>query len=73
MALLVTKTRKTQSGLTATAVLLGQIDRKFVDNFASIARDRAKEGAITVHDDEAELRVGLQQFLQRFRMELVVT
>lgn len=38
-------------------MLLGQIDRKFVDNLASVAGQCAKERPITVHHNEAKLGV----------------
>ncbi|KAH4126672.1 hypothetical protein HBH47_045340 [Parastagonospora nodorum] len=57
VALLLSQTGETQGGLTTTAVLLGQIDREFVDNFTRVSRQSAKEGAVSVHDDEAKLLV----------------
>ena len=72
VALLVTKTRETQCGLTTTAVLLGEIDGEFVDDFAGVTSNRAEQSAVTVHNDEAELRVRLEKFLKRLSMELVV-
>ena len=72
VALLVTKTRETQCGLTTTAVLLGEIDGEFVDDFAGVTSNRAEQSAVTVHNDEAELRVRLEKFLKRLSVELVV-
>ncbi len=54
VSLFVTKTRETESRLTTTAVLLGEIDSKFVDDFTRVASESAKKGAVTIHDDETE-------------------
>ena len=72
VALLVTKTRETQGGLTTTSVLLREVDSELVNDFARVSRDGTKECTITVHDDEPELRVRLEEFLKGLRMELVV-
>ncbi len=72
VALLVTKTCETQGGLTTTAVLLRKVDGELVNNLARVAGDGPEECTVTIHDDEAELRVRLEQFLERFRVELVV-
>lgn len=53
-------------------VLLGQVDGELVENVAGVAAEGAKEGAVTIHDDEAKLAVVRQQGLQRLRVELVV-
>ena len=58
--------------LTASTVLLGQVDGKLVEDVASVALQRAEQGAVTVHDDEAELVVVGEQLGERFRVELVV-
>ncbi len=73
VALLVTETSETERGLTTTAVLLGEVDGELVDDLACVACDRAEEGAVTVHDDEAEPGVRLEQLLERFGVEFVVT
>ena len=72
VALLVTETRETQRGLATTAVLLRQVYGELVDDLAGVARDRAEERAVTVHDDEAELGIGLEQLLERLGVEFVV-
>lgn len=73
VSLLVTQTGETQRGLTTTAVLLREIDREFVDDFARVAGEGSEQGTVTVHDDEAETGVRFEQFGERFGMELVVT
>lgn len=72
VTLLVTETRETQSGLTTTSVLLGKIDGELVKNLAGVAGEGAKECAVTVHDDEAEPLVGLEQLRKSLGVELVV-
>ena len=60
MALFCTKTSETQSGLTTATVLLGQINGKLLDYFASVARQCSKESTVTIHDDEAKLLIALE-------------
>lgn len=73
VALLFSETGETQRGLTTTTVLLGEIDGELVDNIPRVAAKRAEESAITVHDDEAELLIGLEQLGERLSVEFVVT
>lgn len=73
MTLFITKTRETQSGLSSTTVLLGQINGELVDDFPGVACDGAEKGTVTIHDDESEFGVGFEQFLEGFGMEFVVT
>ena len=72
MALFLSQTSKAQGGLTTAAVLLGQVDRELVDDVARVAAERAEQSAVTVHDDEAELLVGLEQLAEGLGVELVV-
>lgn len=60
-SLLFSDSRKSVSGLTTSAVLLGQLDRDFLLDNTDIALEGGEEGAGTVDDDEAELLVVLQQ------------
>jgi len=53
VALLHAQTRETQRGLATTAVLLGQVHSELVQDLARVARQRAKQAAVTVHDNEA--------------------
>lgn len=46
LALLETKTRKTQCGLTTTAVLLGQVDAELVQDVAGVAAQCAVQRAV---------------------------
>lgn len=71
--LLVTQTRETERGLSTTAVLLREVNGELVDHLAGVARDGTEERAVSVHDDEPELGVGLEQLLERFGVELIVT
>ena len=73
VTLLITKTSETKCGLSTTAVLLGKIDGELVNDLTRVACDSTEERAVTVHDDETELRVRLEELLERFRVELVVT
>lgn len=56
-----------------THVLLGQVDGKTLKNFAGIATQGTEKRTVTVHDNETELLVRLQQLTQRLGVELVVT
>lgn len=57
VALLVTKTGETKGGLTTTTVLLREIDRELVDDFARVTGQSSEKGTVTVHDDESELGI----------------
>lgn len=72
VAFLLSKASETQSRLPTTTMLLGEINLHLVDDVARVAGERAKEGAVAVHDDEAEFCVGLQQFAECLSVELVV-
>ena len=41
-------------------MLLGQVDGKLVNDISGVATECAEESTVSVHDDEAELLVGLQ-------------
>lgn len=41
-------------------MLLGQVNGELVNNVARVARKRAKETTVTVHDDEAVLGIALE-------------
>lgn len=72
MSLFLTKTGETKGRLTTTSVLLGKIDRELVNNLASVAAQGSKESTVTIHDDETELLVRLEEFRQSLSVELVV-
>ena len=72
VALFVTETGETERGLTTTAVLLWEVDSELVNDFTGVASYSAEKGAVTVHDDEAELGVRLKQLLKGLGVELVV-
>lgn len=54
-------------------MLLGQVDRQTLENFTSVTAESTEERTVSVHDDETELGVGLEQFAQSLGVELVVT
>lgn len=72
VTLLHTETCETQRRLSSATVLLGQVDRELVDYLASVSGEGTEEGTVTVHDDEAEAGVRLEELGERFRVELVV-
>lgn len=88
VALFFTETSETQSGLTTTAVLLGKIDGEptpvsfvhgeaswshlLVDNLTGVSRQSAEERTVSVHDDETELLVRLEQLAQCLGVKFVV-
>ena len=51
--------------LVRVTVLLGQVDRELVQDLARVAGQGPEERPVTVHDDETELVVRLEQLLQR--------
>ncbi|KAI6766521.1 hypothetical protein HG531_011743 [Fusarium graminearum] len=72
VTLFLSQTGETESGLTTTTVLLGKIDRELVDNFTGVSAQGSEQGTVTIHDDETELLVGLEQLSQGLSVELVV-
>ena len=72
VTLLQTQTGETQSGLTSTTVLLGQIDKEAVEHIAGASTDRSVQTTTTVHDDESKGGVVLQKLLESLGVELVV-
>lgn len=73
VTLFLTKTGETKRRLTTTAVLLGQVDAQFLENFSGVSAEGTKERAVTVHDDETEPLIRLKELTQGFCVELVVT
>ena len=59
--------------MTTTAVLFGEIDGEFVDDFTGVTGDSTEKGTVTVHDDETKFRIGFEEFLECFGVEFVVT
>jgi nitrate reductase NapAB chaperone NapD len=51
-------------------VLLRQIDSELVQHLPGVSLEGAKQGAVSVHNDEAKLIVISQQRRQRLRVEL---
>ena len=72
VALLHAEAREPHRRLAAAAVLLRQVHVELGDHFARVALEGAEQGAVAVHDDEAELGVVGEQGGQRLRVELVV-
>lgn len=54
-------------------MLLGQVDGETLQDFSGIATEGTEKSAVTVHHNETELLVRLQQLAQGFGVELVVT
>lgn len=54
-------------------MLLGQIDLQTLQNLTGVSTQSTEKRTVTVHDDETELLVRLQQLTQRLGVELVVT
>lgn len=44
-----------------------------MDNLTGVSAQCSEEGTVTIHDDETELLVGLEQLCQSLGVELVVT
>ena len=70
MTLLETETGETKSGLTTTAVLLGQIHGELVQNFSGVTLECPKERSVTVHDNEAEFVVVREECVERLSVKL---
>jgi hypothetical protein len=65
--------RANRGRLEITYVLLGEIDRQTLQNLTGVTAEGTKERTVTVHDDETELLVRLEQLTQSLSVELVVT
>ena len=73
VALLQTKPSESERGLSAAAVLLGQVDGELEEHVPRTALHGREETAITVHDDEAEGIVLREHHLgQGLRVEAIV-
>ena len=70
MALLLTETGESDSGLTTAAVLLGQLDLHALEHLLVVALQGGHEDTITIDDDEAELVVVLEQGQQGLSVEI---
>lgn len=53
-------------------MLLGQVDREFVDDIPGVAAQGTEEGTVSVHNDEAKRLVGFEELAQSFGVELIV-
>ena len=72
VTLFVTETGETKCRLSTTTVLLGEVDSELVDDLSCVAGNGTEKGAVTVHDDEAELGVRLEELLESLSVEFVV-
>lgn len=54
-------------------MLLRQVDGQALENFTSVTTKGTEKRTVTVHDDETELGVRLEQLAQSLGVELVVT
>lgn len=73
MSFFLTETCETQSGLSTTSVLLGQIYREFVYDVPGIATKGTEESPIPIHDDESKFLIRFEELAERLRVEFVVT
>lgn len=53
-------------------MFLGQVDGQSLQDLSGVATQSTKERTVTVHDNETEFLVRLQQLTQGFGVELVV-
>jgi hypothetical protein len=72
VTLLHTETSETECGLSSTAVLFREVDGEFLEDLASVTSDGSEEGSVSVHDDETEASVGLEELGEGVGVELVV-
>jgi hypothetical protein len=72
VTLLHTETGETKRRLSSTSVLLGQVDRELVDDLAGVTGEGTEERTVTVHDDETETGVRLEELSKSLGVELVV-
>lgn len=64
---------ETEGRLPTTPVFLGQLNRELVEHLAVVARHRAIERAITIHDKETVPVIAFKELCKILTMELVVT
>lgn len=72
VTLLLTKTGETKGRLSSTSVLLWKIDGELVYNVSGVTGKGTEESSVTVHDDETELLVILEELRESLSVELVV-
>ena len=72
VTLLLTKTGKTKGRLSSTSVLLWKIDGELVHNVSGVSREGTEESSVTIHDDETELLVILEELGEGLSVEFVV-
>lgn len=62
MSLFLTNTRKTQSRLTTTTMLLRQLDIHPLQNFLSISLQSSVEHTVTINNNKTKLLIIVQYF-----------
>jgi len=72
MPFLFSDTGKTHGGLTTTSVLLGQLHGHSLQDLLVVSLQSSVEHTITIHDDESELLVVLQERLEWLSVEPVL-
>lgn len=61
VALFLSETSETYSGLTTAAVLLGELHGHTLDNLLIVSLERSEKHSITINDDKAELVIVFQK------------
>jgi len=61
VALFLSETSETYSGLTTAAVLLGELHGHTLDNLLVVSLERSEKHSITIDDDKAELVIVFQK------------
>ena len=72
VTLLLTKTGKTKGRLSSTSVLLWKIDGELVHNVSGVSGKGTKKCSVTIHDNETELLVILEELSEGLGVELIV-
>ena len=54
-------------------MFLGQVDLETLQNFSCVTTEGAEQRTVSVHDNETEFLIGLEQLAQGFGVKLVVT
>lgn len=73
VSLLLTNTRKTQSRLTTTTMLLRQLDIHPLQNFLIVSLQSSIKHTVTINNNKPKLLIIVQDFPQRLRVKRCLT
>ena len=73
MSLLLSETGESDSRLTTTTVLFGELDLHTLEHFFVVSLESGVQHTVTIDDNESELLIVSQQVLEGLGVEAVLT